>query len=203
MSMEFVLTSLMIIVSPGIGVIYTIAAGLSGGLRASMVAALGCTLGIVPHVLVAISGLAVVLHTSAMAFQLLKYVGVVYLIYMAMAMLRARGALRFEDAPVERSNKGVILSAVLINLLNPKLSIFFFAFLPQFVHVDTAMPMSQMLWLSAVFMLMSQLVFMLYGACAVSVRRYVITNERVQVWMRRLFGAAFLGLSMQLALTQR
>lgn len=203
MSMEFVLTSLMIIVSPGIGVIYTIAAGLSGGLRASMVAALGCTLGIVPHVLVAISGLAVVLHTSAMAFQLLKYVGVVYLIYMAMAMLRARGALRFEDAPVERSNKGVILSAVLINLLNPKLSIFFFAFLPQFVRVDTAMPMSQMLWLSAVFMLMSQLVFMLYGACAVSVRRYVITNERVQVWMRRLFGAAFLGLSMQLALTQR
>ncbi|MGG4773609.1 LysE family translocator [Paenalcaligenes sp. Me52] len=203
MSMEFVLTSLMIIVSPGIGVIYTIAAGLSGGLRASMVAALGCTLGIVPHVLVAISGLAVVLHTSAMAFQLLKYVGVVYLIYMAIAMLRAQGALRFEDTPVERSNKGVILSAVLINLLNPKLSIFFFAFLPQFVRVDTAMPMSQMLWLSAVFMLMSQLVFMLYGACAVSVRRYVITNERVQVWMRRLFGAAFLGLSMQLALTQR
>ncbi|TGV08042.1 LysE family translocator [Alcaligenaceae bacterium 429] len=203
MSMEFVLTSLMIIVSPGIGVIYTIAAGLSGGLRASMVAALGCTLGIVPHVLVAISGLAVVLHTSAMAFQLLKYVGVVYLIYMAIAMLRARGALRFEDAPVERSNKGVILSAVLINLLNPKLSIFFFAFLPQFVRVDAAMPMNQMLWLSAVFMLMSQLVFMLYGACAVSVRRYVITNERVQVWMRRVFGAAFLGLSMQLALTQR
>lgn len=203
MSMEFVLTSLMIIVSPGIGVIYTIAAGLSGGLRASMVAALGCTLGIVPHVLVAISGLAVVLHTSAMAFQLLKYVGVVYLIYMAIAMLRARGALRFEDAPVERSNKGVILSAVLINLLNPKLSIFFFAFLPQFVRVDAAMPMNQMLWLSAVFMLMSQLVFMLYGACAVSVRRYVITNVRVQLWMRRVFGAAFLGLSVQLALTQR
>lgn len=203
MSMEFVLTSLMIIVSPGIGVIYTIAAGLSGGLRASMVAALGCTVGIVPHVLVAISGLAVVLHTSAMAFQLLKYVGVVYLIYMAIAMLRAQGALRFEDAPVERSNKGVILSAVLINLLNPKLSIFFFAFLPQFVRVDAAMPMNQMLWLSAVFMLMSQLVFMLYGACAVSVRRYVIANVRVQLWMRRVFGAAFLGLSVQLALTQR
>jgi threonine/homoserine/homoserine lactone efflux protein len=201
--MEFVLTSLMIIVSPGIGVIYTIAAGLSGGLRASMVAALGCTLGIVPHVLVAISGLAVVLHTSAMAFQLFKYVGVVYLIYMAIAMLRARGTLRFEDAPVERSNKGVILSAVLINLLNPKLSIFFFAFLPQFVRVDAAMPMNQMLWLSAVFMLMSQLVFMLYGACAVSVRRYVIANMRVQLWMRRVFGAAFLGLSVQLALTQR
>ncbi|MGG4604745.1 LysE family translocator [Paenalcaligenes sp. Me131] len=203
MSMEFVLTSLMIIVSPGIGVIYTIAAGLSGGLRASMVAALGCTLGIVPHVLVAISGLAVVLHTSAMAFQLLKYVGVGYLIYMAIAMLRAQGALRFEGAPVERSNKGVILSAVLINLLNPKLSIFFFAFLPQFVRVDAAMPMNQMLWLSAVFMLMSQLVFMLYGACAVSVRRYVITNVRVQLWMRRVFGAAFLGLSVQLALMQR
>ncbi|MGO3890558.1 MAG: LysE family translocator [Paenalcaligenes sp.] len=202
MSMEFVMTSLLIIVSPGIGVIYTIAAGLSGGLRASVVAAIGCTLGIVPHAVVAISGLAMVLHASAMAFQLLKYMGVVYLIYMALSMLRESGPLRFEADQTKPNNKEIIVSAVLINLLNPKLSVFFFAFLPQFIRSDDVLPISQMLWLSSVFMLMSLLVFVLYGACAVSVRRYIIANVRVQLWMRRLFGAAFLGLSVQLALTK-
>lgn len=203
MSMEFVLTSLLIIVSPGIGVIYTIAAGLSRGLRASVVAAVGCTLGIIPHVVVAISGLTMVLHASAMAFQLLKYMGVVYLMYMALSMLRENGSLRFEANQTQHNNKEIIVSAVLINLLNPKLSVFFFAFLPQFIRSDDERAMVQMLWLSSVFMLMSLLVFALYGACAVSVRRYVLANERVQLWMRRVFGAAFLGLSVQLALTKQ
>ncbi|NHC60682.1 LysE family translocator [Paenalcaligenes suwonensis] len=203
MSMEFVLTSLLIVVSPGIGVIYTIAAGLSGGLRASVVAAIGCTLGIVPHAVVAISGLTMVLHASAMAFQLLKYLGVVYLIYMALSMLRESGPLRFEADQTKANHKEIIVSAVLINLLNPKLSVFFFAFLPQFIRSDDVLPVSQMLWLSGVFMLMSLVVFVLYGACAVSVRRYIISNVRVQLWMRRLFGAAFLGLSVQLALSKQ
>lgn len=203
MSMEFVLTSLVIVVSPGIGVIYTIAAGLSGGLRASVVAAIGCTLGIVPHVVVAISGLTMVLHASAMAFQLLKYLGVVYLIYMALSMLRENGPLRFKADQTKANNKEIIVSAVLINLLNPKLSVFFFAFLPQFIRSNDVLPVSQMLWLSSVFMLMSLVVFVLYGACAVSVRRYIISNVRVQLWMRRLFGAAFLGLSVQLALSKQ
>lgn len=203
MSMEFVLTSLLIVVSPGIGVIYTIAAGLSGGLRASVVAAIGCTLGIVPHAVVAISGLTMVLHASAMAFQLLKYLGVVYLIYMALSMLRESGPLRFKADQAKANNKEIIVSAVLINLLNPKLSVFFFAFLPQFIRSDDVLPVSQMLWLSGVFMLMSLVVFVLYGACAVSVRRYIISNVRVQLWMRRLFGAAFLGLSVQLALSKQ
>lgn len=203
MSMEFVLTSLVIVVSPGIGVIYTIAAGLSGGLRASVVAAIGCTLGIVPHVVVAISGSTMVLHASAMAFQLLKYLGVVYLIYMALSMLRESGPLRFKADQTKANNKEIIVSAVLINLLNPKLSVFFFAFLPQFIRSDDVLPVSQMLWLSSVFMLMSLVVFVLYGACAVSVRRYIISNVRVQLWMRRLFGTAFLGLSVQLALSKQ
>lgn len=203
MSTEFVLTSLLIVVSPGIGVIYTIAAGLSGGLRASVVAAIGCTLGIVPHAVVAISGLTMVLHASAMAFQLLKYLGVMYLVYMALSMLRESGPLHFKADQTKANNKEIIVSAVLINLLNPKLSVFFFAFLPQFIRSDDALPVSQMLWLSGAFMLMSLVVFVLYGVCAVSVRRYIISNVRVQLWMRRLFGAAFLGLSVQLALSKQ
>lgn len=203
MTLEFLLTSLVIIASPGTGAIYTVAAGLSGGARASLVAAFGCTLGIVPHMLAAISGLAALLHTSALAFQILKYLGVAYLLYMAWAMFRDRGMLSLNDEASGKSVRQVIVSAVLINLLNPKLSIFFFAFLPQFVRPDDAAPVSRMLELSLVFMALTFVIFAAYGAFAAAVRRHIISNASVQVWMRRGFAAAFAGLAALLALTQR
>lgn len=203
MTPEFLLTSLVIVASPGTGAIYTVAAGLSGGARASLVAAFGCTLGIVPHMLAAISGLAALLHTSALAFQILKYLGVAYLLYMAWAMFRDRGMLSLNDEASGKSVRQVIVSAILINLLNPKLSIFFFAFLPQFVRPDDAAPVNRMLELSLVFMALTFVVFAAYGAFAATVRRHVISNVSVQVWMRRGFAAAFAGLAAQLALTQR
>src|SRR5260221_3203543 len=143
MIIECSLTSLIVIVSPGSGVLYTLAAGLSRGSRASVVAAFGCTLGIIPHMAAAIMGLAALLHTSALAFQTLKYLGVAYLLYMAWNALRERGALRVEKEVGTRSSTQVIISAILINILNPKLSIFFFAFLPQFVSANESHPLSR------------------------------------------------------------
>ena len=151
MSIEFLITSFIIVASPGTGVLYTLAAGLSRGRRASVVAAFGCTLGIVPHMAAAIMGLAALLHTSALAFQSFKYLGVAYLLYMAWGTLREEGALRVEPSVGTRSALQVTINAVLINILNPKLSIFFFAFLPQFVAADEAAPLARMLELSAVF----------------------------------------------------
>lgn len=203
MTLEFFLTALVIIASPGTGAIYTVAAGLSGGARASLVAALGCTLGIVPHMLAAISGLAALLHTSAAAFQILKVLGVAYLLYMAWAMFRDRGMLSLNDKADGKNARQVIVSAILINLLNPKLSIFFFAFLPQFVRVDEASPLNQMLELSLVFMVLTFVVFAAYGAFAAAVRQHVLSSTSVQTWMRRSFAAAFAALAAQLALTQR
>lgn len=203
MTLEFLLTSLVIVASPGTGAIYTVAAGLSGGTRASLVAAFGCTLGIVPHMLAAVSGLAALLHTSALAFQILKYLGVAYLLYMAWAMFRDRGMLSLNDEASGKSVRQTIVSAILINLLNPKLSIFFFAFLPQFVRPDNAAPVSRMLELSLVFMALTFVIFAAYGAFAAAVRRHVISSASVQSWMRRGFAAAFAGLAAQLALTQR
>lgn len=203
MTLEFFLTSLVIVASPGTGAIYTVAAGLSGGARASLVAAFGCTLGIIPHMLAAISGLAALLHTSALAFQILKYLGVAYLLYMAWAMFRDRGMLSLNDEASGKSVRQVIVSAILINLLNPKLSIFFFAFLPQFLRPDDAAPVNRMLELSLVFMALTFVIFAAYGAFAAAVRRHVLSNISVQVWMRRSFAAAFAGLAVQLALTQR
>jgi threonine/homoserine/homoserine lactone efflux protein len=199
-SIEFLLTSLIVVVSPGTGVLYTLAAGLSRGSRASVVAAFGCTLGIIPHMAAATMGLAALLHTSALAFQTLKYLGVAYLLYMAWNMLREQGTLKVETETGRRSATRVIVSAILINILNPKLSIFFFAFLPQFVSATEPQPLSRMLELSAVFMLLTFAVFVGYGLFAAAIRNQVISRPRVLTWMRRTFAGAFAGLGVKLAL---
>jgi threonine/homoserine/homoserine lactone efflux protein len=203
MGIEFLVTSLIVVIAPGTGVLYTLAAGLSRGPRASVVAAFGCTLGIVPHMAAAITGLAAVLHTSAMAFQTLKVLGVVYLLYMAWNTLKERGALKVEQGAAARSARQMIVSAVLINILNPKLSIFFLAFLPQFVSAHEPDPLARMLALSGVFMLLTFVVFVGYGLFAASIRSHVISRPRVLAWMRRVFAGAFVALGAKLALTDR
>ena len=202
MSAEFLLTSLVVVATPGTGVLYTLAAGLTRGARASVVAALGCTLGIVPHMAAAITGVAALLHTSAVAFGVLKYLGVVYLLYMAWSTLRDKGALSVqENAP--RSARQVIVSGVLINILNPKLTIFFFAFLPQFVSPAESNGVARMLLLSAVFMAMTFVVFAVYGVFAAAVRDQVVSRPKVIAWMRRIFAGSFVALGARLAFTRQ
>jgi len=210
MTIEFLITSLIVVASPGTGVLYTLAAGLSRGSRASVVAAFGCTLGIVPHMAAAILGLAALLHTSALAFETFKWLGVAYLLYMAWNALKERGALRIDNDKAAANEKTdlraaikITVEAVLINILNPKLSIFFFAFLPQFVAADEAHPLSLMLMLSAIFMGLTFAVFAVYGLFAAAIREHVITRPRVLTWMRRTFAAAFVALGAKLALAER
>jgi len=203
LSLEFLITSFIVVASPGTGALYTLAAGLSRGSRASIVAAFGCTLGCVPHMAAAILGLAALLHTSALAFETFKYLGVAYLLYMAWNTLRERGALSVERETGARTIVQVTVEAVLINILNPKLSIFFLAFLPQFVSTEEAHPLPHMLMLSAVFMLMTFVVFAAYGLFAAAVRDRVISRPRVMSWMRRTFAGAFALLGAKLAFTER
>jgi threonine/homoserine/homoserine lactone efflux protein len=202
-TIEFLITSLIAVASPGTGALYTLATGFSRGGRSSVVAAFGCTLGIVPHMAAAILGLAALLHTSALAFQVFKYVGVAYLLYMAWKTLQEHGTLKVETDDSAQSALQVTTTAILINILNPKLLIFFLAFLPQFISADEAHPLSQMLLLSAVFMLMTFVVFALYGLFAASIRNHVITRPRVLTWMRRTFAGAFAALGAKLAFADR
>jgi threonine/homoserine/homoserine lactone efflux protein len=202
-SIEFLLTTLIIVATPGTGVLYTLAAGLSRGSRASVVAAFGCTLGIIPHMAAAILGLAAVLHASALAFQTLKYAGVAYLLYMAWNTLREQGPLQVEIGVDTRSNRQVIGSAILVNVLNPKLSIFFLAFLPQFVSTGEPDAVSRMLGLSAVFMALTFVVFVGYGLFAAAIRTRIISRPGVLTWMRRTFAGTFVVLGARLALTER
>ena len=203
MSVAFLLTSLVIVATPGTGVLYTLAAGLSRGAKASVLAAFACTLGIVPHVAAAITGLAALLHTSAVAFGTVKYLGVAYLLWMAWSTFREHGALVVEEDAAPVPARRVLASGVLVNILNPKLTIFFFAFLPQFVDAGEGSSLLHMLQLSAVFMLVTFVVFAIYGLFAAAVRQYVVSRPRVMMWMRRVFAGSFVALGARLALTSR
>ena len=203
MSIAFLLTSLIVVASPGTGVLYTLAVALTRGGRASIAAAFGCTVGIIPAMLAAIFGLAAVLHTSALAFAALKWCGVLYLLYMAWQTLQETGALSVETRTEAKSQAQVITTGFLINILNPKLSIFFLAFLPQFIAADAPHPLGEMLLLSAVFMAMTFVVFVLYGVFAARVRDRVVSRPAVMGWMRRAFAGGFALLGARLALTDR
>jgi threonine/homoserine/homoserine lactone efflux protein len=203
MSTAFLLTSLVVVASPGTGVLYTMTAGLSRGARASVIAAVGCTLGIIPHMVAAITGLAALLHASAVAFQALKYIGVAYLLLIAWRTLKEKGALSVEGDSAPRSAMNVIVSAILVNVLNPKLTIFFFAFLPQFVSAQDPHAFIRMVELSAVFMLLTLVIFVAYGSFAAAIRKHVISRPKVLTWMRRVFAGAFVALGARLAFADR
>lgn len=203
MSVEFLFTTLIVAATPGTGVIFTLAAGLSRGSRASVLAAFACTLGIVPHLVAALTGLAALLHTSALAFQVLKYMGVAYLLYMAWDSLKRDGALDIRHENDHRSPIAVITSGILVNLLNPKLTIFFFAFLPQFVSSTGANAAVHIISLGLVFMLITFLVFSVYGIFAAAVRSKVVQRPRVMTWLRRGFAGSFVALGAKLAVTDR
>ncbi|MFZ1172952.1 MAG: LysE family translocator [Bradyrhizobium sp.] len=203
MSFAFLLTSLIVVASPGTGVLYTLATALTGGARAAVAASVGCTLGILPAMLAAMIGLAAVLHTSALAFAALKWLGVGYLLYMAWQQLGEHGALSVEARKDGATAVRVIVRGFLINILNPKLSIFFLAFLPQFIAGDDAHPLARMLELSATFMLMTFVVFVLYGLFAASVRDHVVSRPKVMAWLRRAFAGGFALFGAKLAFAER
>ena len=203
LSPEFLLTSLVVALIPGTGVIYTVSSGLFYGLRASIAAAFGCTLGVVPHLLASILGLSFILQLSASVFQGLKFAGVVYLLYLAWTLWREHGALSFNSAPPKQNTRQIVVKAVLLNVLNPKLTLFFFAFLPLAISPNAASPLVQLLRLSLVFMLVTLVVFLGYGVLASRVRQYVVNSPSIIVWLRRSFAAVFALLGTKLALASR
>lgn len=202
-SLEFLVTSLIVVLIPGTGAIYTVSTGLVQGRRASVFAALGCTAGIIPHLMATVLGLAAVMHTSALAFQVLKYAGVAYLFYVAYATWRDKSAFAVDETLSGNSAVALIVKAFLLNILNPKLTIFFLAFLPQFVPPGTSEPLLEFFKLSAIFMVMTFCVFVAYGFLAHAFRASVIESSRVQAWLRRGFAATFAGLGANLAFSDK
>jgi threonine/homoserine/homoserine lactone efflux protein len=203
MTAAFLLTAFVIVATPGPGALYTIATGLGRGARASVVAASACTLGIVPHLVAAITGLAAVLHASAVLFQTVKYLGVAYLLWLAWSTWRETGLLTAGERPEDVSWRAILVSGVTINLLNPKLTLFFVAFLPQFVPAGRPGATWEMLTLSGVFMAMTFVVFAIYGVFAARLRDRVLTRPKVVERVRRTFALSFAALALRLAAEPR
>ena len=200
MTLQFLITALVVVIAPGTGVIYALAVGLGQGRWPAIAAALGCTLGIVPHLLAATLGLAAVLHASALLFNVVKFAGVAYLLYLAWSALRSDGALAIKPATQSDPGFRIARRGALINILNPKLSIFFLALLPPFLSGDPAAATLEMAMLGAVFMAMTLAVFVLYGLFAARARDWLLGSDRVMTWLNRSFAAIFAALAGRLAL---
>jgi threonine/homoserine/homoserine lactone efflux protein len=200
---EFLLTSLVVVLIPGTGVVYTITTGLTLKWRASLAAAIGCTLGIVPHILASILGLSAVLNMSAQVFSVLKLAGAAYLLYLAWDMWREAGTLELNKRGTEASMTKIIMKAIAINLLNPKLTIFFFAFLPLFVSKNSSSPTMEMLILSAVFMGITLIVFVLYGILASGISTYLANSSKVVKRLQQAFASILAYFAVKLALSEK
>ncbi|WP_405109576.1 LysE family translocator [Micromonospora sp. NBC_01405] len=202
MTIAFLIAALVVVVTPGAGVLYTVATGMGRGRRAGLLAAVGCTLGVVPHLVVALVAVAAFLHTAAPAFQALRYAGAAYLVWLGWTTLRDRGAWDPEATRPAPSARQVVTGAVLTNLLNPKLTIFLVAFLPQFVGADDPQRLLRMLGLGSVLMVLTLVVFAGYGVLAGTVRDQVLVRPWVSTWLRRGFAGSFLAMGAALALTR-
>ena len=203
MSVEFLLTSLVVVLIPGTGVVYTVSSSI-GGRRRGMFAAFGCTLGIVPHMLAAVLGLSAVMQAGSVAVEVVRWAGVAYLVFMGASMIREAGTrpLGGEDAPVEPMGC-VVRRAILLNVLNPKLTVFFFAFLPQFLDASPGLFDAELIWLGAVFMLMTFAVFAVYAYASAALRDLVLAAPIVRRWVERALGAFLIGFAAKLASTDR
>lgn len=201
-SPEFLITALVVVLIPGTGVIYTVSTGIFNGKRSSIAAAFGCTAGIIPHLIAGILGLSALMHMSALVFQVIKFAGVLYLLYLAWGMWQDKGSIQFEEREEKRSLQ-VAKRAVLINILNPKLTIFFLAFLPQFLNHNSPVHTTvQLLGMSLVFMVMTLAVFLLYGLLGSAVRSFFVGSKRRLQYMQRSFAVVFAALGAKLALSE-
>jgi len=206
MSIEFLLTSLVVAAIPGTGVVYTIASAIGGGWRRGMFATIGCTLGVVPHLMAAMLGLSGVMQAGSVVDETVRWAGVAYLVYMGISMMRRGDVLELDEQSQDDATGSMLRvarRAILLNLLNPKLTVFFFAFLPQFLDTPPALLDPRLIGLGAVFMLATFTVFLVYAYAATIARDLVLRAPAVRRWLQRSLGALLVGFAARLAVTDR
>jgi threonine/homoserine/homoserine lactone efflux protein len=204
MSVEFLLTSLVVAAIPGTGVVYTVSSSIGGGWRRGLFAAIGCTLGIVPHILAAMLGLSAIMQAGSVVFEAVRWAGVAYLVFMGVSMIREGGTLQLDDQDDQHGSMGLVVRrGIVLNLLNPKLAMFFFAFLPQFLNTPPGLLDLRLIGLGGVFMLMTLAVFVVYAYASATVRDRVLGAPVILRWVKRSLGALLIGLAARLAVTDR
>jgi threonine/homoserine/homoserine lactone efflux protein len=204
MTLQFLLTSFLVALIPGTGVVYTISSAIGGGARRGLFAAVGCTLGILPHMAAAMLGLSGIMQTGATVFEAVRWAGVAYLLFIGLSMFREGGAMRMDsEAARTASMAAVVRRGILLNLLNPKLTLFFFAFLPQFLDADTGLLDAKLIGLGVLFMLVTLVVFAGYAYISAVFRDRVLGAPVARRWVERTIGALLIGFAARLALSDR
>jgi threonine/homoserine/homoserine lactone efflux protein len=196
----FLATSMAITLAPGPDNLQVLARGISQGRAAGLVAALGFAAGITFHTTLATLGVAALLRSSPVAFQAIKYAGAAYLVWIGIKALRSQGLATAHERAAQPL-WSVFRQSVFGNMLNPKVTLFFLVFLPQFIepHGVQSVPL-QMLELGFVFMLQTVVVFSLFGVCAGMIGGWLKRRPRVGVWLDRLAGATFIAIGIRVAL---
>lgn len=196
----FLAASIAITVAPGPDNLQVLARGISQGRAAGLVAALGFATGISFHTTLAALGVAALLKSSPMAFEAVKLAGAAYLVWIGIKAIRSKGLSSAHERP-SQPLAVVFRQSVIGNLLNPKVTLFFIVFLPQFVNPHGAQSvMLQMFELGGVFMLQTVVVFSVFGVAAGMIGAYLKRRPKVGVWLDRLAGATFIGLGIRVAL---
>jgi threonine/homoserine/homoserine lactone efflux protein len=196
----FLAASIAITVAPGPDNLQVLARGISQGRAAGLVAALGFAAGISFHTTLAALGVAALLKSSPMAFEAVKLAGAAYLVWIGIKAIRSKGLSSAHERP-SQPLAVVFRQSVIGNLLNPKVTLFFIVFLPQFVNPHGGQSvMLQMFELGGVFMLQTVVVFSAFGVAAGMIGAYLKRRPRVGVWLDRLAGATFIGLGIRVAL---
>lgn len=203
-SADFLLTSLVVVLIPGTGVVYTVGSSIGGGRRRGLIAAVGCTLGIVPHLLAAMLGLSGIMQAGSVVFEVVRWAGIAYLVFMGLVMIREAGSVPLDDGEVPAGSAGLVVRrGILLNVLNPKLTLFFFAFLPQFLDTAPGLLDPRLIWLSAIFMLMTLVVFAIYALASAAARDLILAAPAARRWVERTLGAFLIAFAARLALADR
>lgn len=199
----FMVAALIVLLMPGPGVLYVIAKSVSQGLKAGLASAAGLSAGAFVHVLAAAAGLSAILMTSATAFSFVKFAGAGYLIYLGLRTIFSKKARSTQQMNIRSGLARSFYDGVIVSVFNPKIAVFFLAFLPQFVDTGQGNITGQILFFGLVYVVMAMTTDSGYALLAGSTRRLLKKPSKPRYWPRLLTGSVYVGLGLNTALTGR
>jgi threonine/homoserine/homoserine lactone efflux protein len=199
----FALTALLLNLTPGNDMLFVIARSSSQGSKAGIVSSLGIMGGCMVHMIAAVAGLSAIIAKSAVAFTVIKYVGAVYLIYLGVRSFLEKKNIQINKSIIKTSYKKIFWQGVLTNVLNPKVALFFLAFLPQFINTKTGNATEQILFLGVWFNVGGTLVNIIVAILFGKIGKLLSKSGKFVQWQKRITGSILIALGIKVALSTR
>lgn len=199
----FISVTFIILISPGPNIIYVVTKGMNEGRKSAFKAVMGASVGDLAQVLAASLGLAVLLQASALAFFIVKMLGASYLFYVGIRCFLNKQQMLVKSSEEQTKGKDLFFTGFLTSALNPKTTLFFLSFLPQFIDNHSVYAQQQMLLLGSLFVIMGFFVMMVYAVFAEKLRFWIAKNDRIQAYFNWATGAIFIGFGLRVAFSER